>query len=212
MSKYPCMQNSRLSAVCEHAQNWKFQCLIAFRIQDSNHQCFVMADIVEFKMVAIRFVRHFKLIHCWTQRVKIPLFTKFQWHRSFGPKIVMFNISSWWPYWNSRWWPIHLSDLVDPAIFELSMSKTSVCKILHFLPGVNMHRTENFSTSLHLESKIVIINVSSWRPYCNSRWRPIHCSDLLDPTIVELSMSKYLCMQNSTLSAGCELFFTYLPH
>jgi len=83
MSKYLCMQNSTLSAGCEHAQNWKIQCRMAFRTRDSN-QCFVMAAILEFKMAATRFVRHFKLIHCWTQHVKILLFTKFQCHRSFG--------------------------------------------------------------------------------------------------------------------------------
>jgi len=78
----------------------------------------------------------------------------------------------------------------------------------------------NFSATGHLEPKIVTFNVSSWRPYWNSRWRPIHWSDLLDPTIFELSMSKYLCVQNFTLSAGCEvlshisapLIFLQLPH
>jgi len=44
----------------------KFQRLAAFSTQDSYHQCFVMVAILEFKMAAIRFVRHFKLIHCWT--------------------------------------------------------------------------------------------------------------------------------------------------
>jgi len=56
---------------------YQISALMAFRTQDSNHQCFVMAAILEFKMAAKWFVRHFKLIHCWTQRVKIPLFNKF---------------------------------------------------------------------------------------------------------------------------------------
>jgi len=67
-----------------NAQNWKFHCLMAFRTQDSNDQCLVMAAILEFKMAATRFVIHYKLIYCWTQHVKIPLFSKFQCHRSFG--------------------------------------------------------------------------------------------------------------------------------
>jgi len=57
---------------------------MAFITQDSNDQCLVMAAILGFKMAVIRFVRHFTLIHCLTQHVKIPLFTKFQCHRSFG--------------------------------------------------------------------------------------------------------------------------------
>jgi len=84
--KIPLYENFTLPAECEHAQNWKFQCRMAFRTQDSNHQCFVMAAILEFKMAVTRFVRRFKLIHCWTQHVKIPLFSKFQCHRSFGTK------------------------------------------------------------------------------------------------------------------------------
>jgi len=50
-----------------------------------------------------------------------------------------------------------------------------------------------FSATGHLEPKIVMFNLSSRRPYRNSRWRPIHWSDLLDPAIFELTMSKYIC-------------------
>ena len=63
-----------------------------------------------------------------------------------------------------------------------------------------------------MEPKIVMFNVSSWRPYWNSRWRPVHWSDLLDPPIFELSMSKYPCMQNFKLSAGCEHLEQFLLH
>jgi len=91
----------------------------------------------------------------------------------------MINISSWRPYWNSKWRPNGLSDISNQFTVELSMSK------YHCLP--------NFSATGHLEPKIVMFYVSSWQPYWNSRWRPIQWSDLLDPTIFELSMSKYLC-------------------
>ena len=57
-----------------------------WHLEPSNDQCFIMAAILEFKMAATRFVRHFILIHCWTQHVKISLFSKFQCHRSFGTK------------------------------------------------------------------------------------------------------------------------------
>jgi len=71
---------------------------------------------------------------------------------------------------------------------------------------------KNFSATGHLEPKTVMFNVSSWRPYWNSRWWLIHWSDLLDPTVFELSMSKCLCMQNSTLSARCEHLDQFLLH
>ena len=45
--------------------------------------CHTKMAILEFKMAAIPFVRHFKLLHYWTQHVNIPLCTKFQRHRSF---------------------------------------------------------------------------------------------------------------------------------
>jgi len=55
----------------------KFQRLMAFRTQDSNGQCFVMAAIVEFKMVADPLVIPLGAGNFSTQHVKIPLYAKF---------------------------------------------------------------------------------------------------------------------------------------
>ena len=84
----------------------------------------------------------------------------------------------------------------DPGLLPQAGSQNTYLSKYPCLP--------NFNATRHLEPKIVMFNVLSWRPYWNSRWRPIHWSDLLGPAIFELSMSKYLCMQNSTLCAGCE--------
>ena len=130
------------------------------------------------------------LLPCWEalaprphdtpKDVKYPCLVKSSATGHLEPKIVMFNVSSRRPYWNSRWRPIHWSDLLDPTIFELHMSKylymqnsTLSARCKH-----SMHRTENFSALWHLEPKIVIINVSSWQPYWNSKWRPYGLSDI----------------------------------
>jgi len=155
---------------------------MVFRTEDSNHQCFVMAAILEFKMAATRFVRHFRLIHCWTHHVKIPYLANFSATgvTNLQFTVIMFNVSSWRPYWNSRWRPINWSYLLDPTIFELHMSKYLYMQnsTLSARCDHAMHRTENFSALWHLEPKIVMINVSSWRPYWNSKWRPHGLSDI----------------------------------
>ena len=86
-----------------------------------------------------------------------------------------------------------MSDISNYCIIELSMS-TYPC-------------VPNFSATGHLEPKIGIFNISSWRPYWNSRWRPVHWLDLLDPPIFEISAPKYPCMRNFTLSARNEHLF-----
>ena len=55
----------------------EFQCQRSFGTQDTNVQRFVMAAILEFKMVADPLVRPLKSDNFWTQHVKIPLYAKF---------------------------------------------------------------------------------------------------------------------------------------
>jgi len=63
---------------------------MVFRTKDSNHQCFVMVAMLEFKMVATWFVRHLRLIHCWTQQ-------------SACQNTLVYQISVPLVIWNPRW-------------------------------------------------------------------------------------------------------------
>ena len=113
-------------------------------------------------------------------------------------KIVIFYICCRRPCWNSKWRPWGLVDVPDQPNLEVSMSK---CEC-----------SPKISTTDRSEFNKKISKVELWPPYWNQRWRPTQWSNLLDPAIFEISAPKYPCVQNFTLSAGCEHLDQFLLH